>query len=194
MELREIASRAPELARRSSHWLSTRRQRRRHAAEPHEVRSSITVGQPADVVYRRLLEPETLSALLAHFVRVEAVDGGRLHWHTERPVENLLEGEIAVQDKDTGRRIVWRSTASALPHETTVELTEAPGERGTEVRVIFRPLSIGGKLAQSALDLFDHAPELLAMKALRRFKSLVETGEIPTLAHNPAGKPRAVHK
>jgi hypothetical protein len=32
------------------------------------------------------------------------------------------------------------------------------------------------------------APKLLLQKALRRFKSLAETGEIPTLQRNPAAR------
>jgi hypothetical protein len=31
-------------------------------------------------------------------------------------------------------------------------------------------------------------PRTIATQALRRFKSLVETGEIPTLEHNPSAR------
>jgi len=64
----------------------------------------------------------------------------------------------------------------------------APGDRGTSVplRVRFDPL--GGALGDAAAKVAGVVPSMLADKALRRFKSLVETGEIPTIARQPAAR------
>jgi hypothetical protein len=34
-------------------------------------------------------------------------------------------------------------------------------------------------------------PDILAMKALRRFKSFAETGEVPNTEHNPSARAKA---
>jgi uncharacterized membrane protein len=46
-----------------------------------------------------------------------------------------------------------------------------------------------GLLGSAAAALFGGAPgKLLATKALHRFKSLAETGEVPTLTRQPAAR------
>jgi len=58
------------------------------------------------------------------------------------------------------------------------ELRQAPADRGTEV-VLLQEVPTGAK--RSALA-------EAAGKRLRLLKSLIETGETPTLAHNPSGR------
>ena len=55
---------------------------------------------------------------------------------------------------------------------------------GAQRRLDFVPP--GGVLGEAASKLLNVVPGMLAGKALRRFKSLAETGEIPTTEHNPS--------
>src|SRR4051812_44167856 len=58
---------------------------------------------------------------------------------------------------------------------------EAPGDRGTEIYI---DVESGGVLSKLSGD----DPRAKAMDALRRFKALVETGEIPRSDATPEGE------
>jgi hypothetical protein len=59
--------------------------------------------------------------------------------------------------------------------------TDAPGDRGTEIRL---DVESGGVLSKLSGD----DPRAKAMDALRRFKALVETGEVPRSDASPEGE------
>jgi uncharacterized membrane protein len=59
---------------------------------------------------------------------------------------------------------------------------------GTQVTLHFTFDPPGGTLGNKMAKRLNIVPSMLAEKALRRFKSLAETGEIPTLKHNPAAR------
>lgn len=56
---------------------------------------------------------------------------------------------------------------------------ELPGERGTMIEVSFLYKPFGGRFAAAITKLFRKSPDQQLRENLRRFKSLVETGEIP---------------
>jgi uncharacterized membrane protein len=86
----------------------------------------------------------------------------------------------------------WKSVDGApLPNEGSVRFHPAPGDWGTEVTLRFRFALPGGPLGNTVAKRLGIVPRMLAEKALRRFKSLAETGEIPRLKHNPAARPSA---
>jgi len=77
--------------------------------------------------------------------------------------------------------IAWRSLpGSEIDVEGSVEFRPAPGNRGTLVTASVRYLPPAGKLGNIVAKLFGKDPNFLMRQDLRRFKALVETGEIPT--------------
>ena len=80
------------------------------------------------------------------------------------------------------RRVAFRGRpADADAPELTGVVTLAPGRPDLGTLVTLQLDSAAPALALGAA----------AHKALRRAKALAETGEIPTLAHNPSGRRRA---
>lgn len=70
----------------------------------------------------------------------------------------------------------------------TVTFREAPGRRGTEVRLSVTIDDATGRL-QKTLDRFrGRGPSFLIHEDLRNFKQLMETGEFPTTRGQPSGK------
>jgi uncharacterized membrane protein len=70
-------------------------------------------------------------------------------------------------------------------HEVTFK--DAPGDRGTEIHVEIGDAP-AGKLGEIARKLTGKEPRAKAMDDLRRFKQLVETGEIPRSEGSPEGE------
>jgi len=85
--------------------------------------------------------------------------------------------------KDDVRRL-WTATEDQLPAlEDGVQLGAAPGGRGTEVRVPYDDGGIGEKLkAVAGKDAKRQVED-----ALRRFKQVLETGEVVRSDGSPGG-------
>ena len=143
--------------------------RARRTTGPVELQRSITVQLPRDEVYRRWRDRTVQPIVWSHFP--EAIE-----WQAH--VVEERENEI----------VRWQSSLGDLPSSGSVEFRDAPGDFGTEVtvRVLFEPL--GDQVGDALAQLLTSGPKLALAKALRRFKSLVETGEIPSTARNPSAR------
>jgi uncharacterized membrane protein len=71
--------------------------------------------------------------------------------------------------------------------EVEVSYTPAPGERGTELRVVLDKSAPGGALGQKVAAVIGVDPQRQLDDALRRFKQLLETGEVARSDASPAG-------
>lgn len=78
---------------------------------------------------------------------------------------------------------LWQSSEHQA--EGSVSFREAPGDRGTEIHV---EVDAGGKLGGIPRKLSGSDPRAKAMDALRRFKQVVETGEIARSEAAPEGE------
>lgn len=156
---------------------------------PTHVETAITIGRPAEELYRLWRDPQALSRIMGHFADVEARGEGRLHWTVRGPLEQRLQWDSETIDEHPGESLRWRSCAGApVPNEGELRFAPAPQERGTEVRFRLRFDPPGGVLGRAAVKALGSTPSLIAGHALRRFKSLAETGEIPTLERNPSAR------
>lgn len=161
-------------------------------AEAHmaEVTRSMTIGKSADELYRSWRKGGHLSRVMGHFAEITEKDKDRAHWTVRVPGGRSLSWDTQVLENRPGEVVSWQSLpGTELPNRGEVRFRPAPGDRGTEVtlRLHFQPP--GGTLgAAAAKALNGLGPSLLVGDALRRFKSLAETGEIPTLDRNPSGR------
>jgi uncharacterized membrane protein len=72
--------------------------------------------------------------------------------------------------------------------EAAVRFTEAPGDRGTEIRVDLDHGASGGKLGEVVQKLVGSDPRAKVMDNLRHFKQKVETGEVARSEGSPEGE------
>ena len=68
-----------------------------------------------------------------------------------------------------------------------ISYAPAPGNRGTEVRVILDKSAPGGGLGQKVAAAFGTDPQRQLDDALRRFKQLLEAGEVIRSEGSPEG-------
>jgi uncharacterized membrane protein len=135
-----------------------------------EVERSITIGKTADELRRHLLDPGTLPQIMAGFATVHATDDHSMHWKLAGPLGRVCEWDTETVDR-AGEGIGWRARSDgAIANEGWIRFHPAPAGRGTVVTLGAAPLSV------------------IADGALRRFKNLVETGEIPTTVRQPAAR------
>jgi uncharacterized membrane protein len=99
-----------------------------------------------------------------------------------------LEWDSEITADRPGELIAWRSLEGAdLDQHGEVRFQAAPGQRGTEIRLKMDMISGGGLLGAAARFL-KGLPEQMLHEDLRRFKQLMETGEIPTINDQPSGR------
>ena len=161
---------------------------RRAAPGAAEIQRSITVQGPRDAVYGRWRDPETQPVVWSHFAELTnaRVDGA--HWRLDGPLGRTLEWDTRIVEERDGELVRWDSDGRDLPNAGSVEFRDAPGDLGTEVTLRVRFDPPGALLGDAAVRLLDDPPKLVLAKALRRFKSLVESGEIPSTEHNPSAR------
>lgn len=158
----------------------------------HEVERSITIGRPALELYRLWNEPGTLALIMRDLGHVTPLGEGRTRWSVHGPLGRRLEWETRTVADRHGESVGWKSVPGArLPNEGSVMFRPAPDSRGTEATLRFRFDPPGGALGDVLAKMLGIVPDVLVMKALRRFKSLAETGEVPTTDRNPSARAKA---
>ena len=104
------------------------------------------------------------------------------------PAGRTFEWEAEVVAQTPNESIEWRSEGdSSVQHAGVVRFAPAPGMRGTEVRVEMRYGVPGGKLGAGTAKLLGSDPAQQVKDDLRRFKQMLETGEIVRSQSTPEG-------
>lgn len=153
-----------------------------------EARSAITVNATPEAVYDRWRDLERLPEFMTHVASVTTAGAGRTHWVVDGPAGTAVEWDAEVTADERGRRLAWRSVGdTAVPNAGSVVLERAPRGQGTEVRVVLTYEPPGGKAGALVAKLFGEEPNQQLADDLRRFKQLVETGEIARSAAAPGG-------
>lgn len=161
-------------------------------AHATEVERTLTVGRPAEELYRLWREPDTLGRIMGHFADVKSMSADDWHWKFHGPLGRELEWDSRVVEDRAPEFLRWEAAASStLESQGWVRFRPAPGNWGTEVTLHLSFSPPGGALAEAVMKRLRGIPALQTLKALRRFKSLAETGEIPTLHHNPTARASA---
>ncbi|HJT88923.1 MAG TPA: SRPBCC family protein [Bryobacteraceae bacterium] len=150
--------------------------------------ANLLVNRPPAECYRFWRRFEDLPRFMSYLQSVRADGDRRSHWVARGPGNTRIEWDAELVDDVPDRRISWRSLpGSDLFLAGSVEFEPAPGERGTIVRVQMEyghPAQALGGLA----SLIGRHPEQMIHKDLRRFKQVMETGEVLTTEGQPAGR------
>ncbi|MGP4004296.1 SRPBCC family protein [Streptomyces sp. 8N706] len=153
--------------------------------QKHEVKASITINRPRAEVYAFWRDLENLPRFMTHLKSVHTDGDGHMHWEAKAPVRSVEWDAEIVEDRP-GELIAWRSLKGPA-NSGTVGFSDAPGGRGTEVHVhaVYEPPA--GRTGESVARLFGENPEQQVRDDLRRFKQVMETGEVVRSEGSPEG-------
>jgi uncharacterized membrane protein len=114
-----------------------------------------------------------------HLESVRTLDNGRSHWVVRGPAGADIEWDAEIVEDRANELIAWRSLPrSDVQHHGSVRFRQAPGDRGTEVEVQLEYDAPGGKAGAVIAKLFGEEPLQQLRDELRRFKQVMETGEV----------------
>jgi uncharacterized membrane protein len=150
------------------------------------VARAVTINRPADEVYAYFRNFAQLPSFMENVVRIDVLDDKRTHWVVKAPGGNTVEWNARVTDDQPGRLIAWTSEEGAdVPNSGRVEFRNA-GARGTVVTATIAYSPPGGIVGKLIAKMFQREPSIQARRDLRRFKQLLETGEVATAAYTRA--------
>ena len=166
-------------------------QQRPSSSSGVHVVETITIKRPRTEVYGFWHNFENLPRFMAHLESVQVLDERRSHWKAKAPAGTTVEWDAETVEDRPNELIAWRSLeGSSVPNSGTVQFKDAPGDRGTEVRVELRYQPPGGKIGALFAKLFGEEPEQQVKGDLRRFKQVMETGEV---VHSDASIHQGMH-
>ena len=144
------------------------------------VRESIRLEVPLADVYRFWRRWENLPRFMRHLDRVTEGSNGKSHWVAIGPAGLRVEWGAEIINEVDNKLIAWRSLpGSDVVTAGSVNFASARAGRSTEVRVHLQYAPPAGQAGALIASLFGREPSQTIREDLRRFKQLLEAGEIP---------------
>jgi uncharacterized membrane protein len=153
------------------------------------VEEAVTINASADALFAFWRRLELLPQFMTHLVSVEQIDARRSRWVAKAPAGRTVSWEAEIINERPGELIGWATLpGSSVVSAGSVTFRPATGGRGTMVNVRLQYDPPAGKAGATVAWLLGHDPAASIREDLRRFKWLLETGEVPTIKGQPRGK------
>ncbi|MEH2061328.1 MAG: SRPBCC family protein [Nostoc sp.] len=157
--------------------------------QPIKVEKTVTINKSAEELYRFWHNFENLPTFMKHLKSVKVYNEKRSHWIANAPLGNSVEWDAEILEDRENEFISWASVEGAdVDNSGFVRFQKAPRDAGTEVKIVLEYNPPGGALGATVAKLFGEEPEQQIGDELRRFKMLMETGEIATTEGQPSGR------
>lgn len=145
------------------------------------VGRSVLINRPRQELYAYWRDFTNLPTFMQAIERIEMTGDRRSLWTVRAPAGQTVTLETEVIEERDGEVIGWRSVeGSQIKTEGKVTFTDAPAGRGTIVSADIGYEPPGGDVGRLIAKLFAAEPNIQARHELKRFKMLMEAGEIAT--------------
>lgn len=155
--------------------------------------ATTTVRKSPQEVYAYWRSLERLPDFMAHVNDITITSDTHSHWKVAGPGGVEVEWDAQITQDEPGETLAWQSTGdtgarAGVNNEGSVRFVKAPGDQGTEVHVSLSYDMPGGKAGELVARLMGEDPHQQLDDDLRRFKQVMETGEIIRSDGAPEGK------
>ncbi|TGE29233.1 SRPBCC family protein [Hymenobacter metallicola] len=157
---------------------------------PIEIKETFTVYRDLSQVYGYWRRFENLPTFMEHLESVEELDERRSHWVARIPGGlGTVAWDSEITRDEPNRLIAYQSLpGSQVDQSGEVRFRQAEGNKGTELQVVLHYRAPLGKLGKGVAKLLNPALAELIRSDIRRFKMMMETGEVPTIEGQPSGR------
>jgi uncharacterized membrane protein len=158
--------------------------------EEIRVEKTLTIqNKSPEELYQFWRNFENLPKFMKHLKSVTVISDRRSHWIADALLGNRVTWDAEIITDQVNQLIAWTSVDGAdVDNSGFVRFKLAPSGRGTEVKVVIAYKPPGGALTAALAKVFGDAPEQQVGEDLRRFKMLMETGEIATTQGQSSGR------
>jgi uncharacterized membrane protein len=152
------------------------------------VGRTVTVNRPSQELYAFWRDFTNLPRFMDNIRSVETLDEQRSRWTIKAPAGTSIEFVSRIVADEPGRLIAWESEDGAdVRNSGRIEFLDAGPSRGTMVRATIAYDPPAGTPGRIVAKLLQREPNVQARRDLRRFKQLMETGEVTSSA-GPSGR------
>ena len=152
------------------------------------VEESVTINRSAQDLYQFWRNLENLPQFMQHLESVERISDSLSRWRARGPRGSFVEWNAEIINEVPNELIAWRSLeGSDVVSAGSVHFDEAGPDRGTRLRVRLQYSPPGGKVGAAVARLLGRDAATEIREDLRRFKQLLEAGEVPTTHGQPRG-------
>jgi uncharacterized membrane protein len=153
-----------------------------------KIEESTTINRAPEELYAYWRKLENLPRVMPHLVSVTDTGNNRWHWVAKGPTGNVEWDAEIITDRPN-ELIGWRSLpGSTVATAGSVHFQPAPGNRGTEIKVVLSYNPPAGQLGAAIAWLTGYDPQTEVREDLRNFKRIMETGSVPTTHGQPRGR------
>ncbi len=158
-------------------------------ASPVHVETSFNIQKSPEELFRFWRNFENLPRFLRHVESVRNTGARHSHWVARAPMGMTVSWDAEITDERENDYIVWRSLPGAMvPNRGSVQFRPDPSHGGSIVDVAIDYTPPAGHFGAAFARMFGREPQQQVREDLRRFKALMETGEIPTTEGQPSGR------
>jgi uncharacterized membrane protein len=148
---------------------------------------AVTVNKSADELYRFWRDLTNLPKFMENLERVDVKDDKTSHWVVRGPAGKTVQWDAEIINDEPGKVIAWRSLGGAdVDNSGSVRFVDT-GDRGTEVHAVIDYIPPAGSVGAFVAKLFGKDAQGQLDTNLRRFKQVMEAGEIATTQGQPRG-------
>lgn len=159
------------------------------------IEKSVTINRPISQVYQFWHNFENLPRFMKHLAEVQTTGPQQSHWKARAPGGIMLEWDAEITGDQENEYITWQSLAGAsVENRGSVYFTPAPNGRGTEVKVKLEYYPPGGVAGVAFAKLFNGVTAQQVKEDMRRFKQIMEAGEIATTEGQPSGRDDVIER
>lgn len=158
-----------------------------NARKAIKVERTVTIDASRSELYAFWHDFANLPRFMEHLVSVSVVSPERSHWVAKAPAGKTVEWDAEIVNDVPDTLIAWKTVGHGdVANAGSVHFSDAPGGRGTIVKVEVDYEPPAGKLGALVARLFGENPDRQIREDLRKFKQLIETGEVTTSARRIA--------
>lgn len=153
------------------------------------ITAALIIDRPREDLYRQWRNLSNLPQFMKHLERIDVKGDHLSHWVATGPAGSTVEWDAEITEDRSNECIAWRSVdGSEIDHAGSVQFEPAPRGRGTLVRVNLEYRPPLGTIGAAVSAWFGKDPSQTVKMDLRRFKQVMETGDVITTEGQPAGR------
>lgn len=159
-----------------------------NAAGDIKVNTSVFINRSPAELYEYWRNFENLPLFMHHLESVRVSPDGTSQWTAKAPAGAKVDWHAVIVEDRPSELISWRSLpGSRINNRGTVRFERAPGNRGSYLKVEIEYTAPAGFIGAGVARLFREEPIKQLQDDLRRFKQIMEIGEVVRSEGSPCG-------
>jgi len=155
------------------------------------IERTVTIGRRPAELFDYWRDFSNLPRFMKNLDSVQVLSARKSHWVARGPGGVKAEWDAEITAEKPGEMIQWRSTSGSFANSGVVYFSPAPADGGSYVKVVATyaapPGRFGGALSRLG-RLVGHDPDSIVREALREFKRIMESDELPSTDGRASGR------